>query len=299
MRHRGPGSRPTSLRLSAASSAAACLALIGLGVSPAAADDVYLHNGSVFEDVVAEETPTHVIVELAIGRLRFPVEQVREVVRSDSALATFHERRQELLRDPSSPASSWVELAAWGRSRGLERAWRETALIAARLDRGAAGLEPLMLEMGYERDDALGWVPREEAMSRRGLVEYRGSWLEPERVTELRRAEREARSDDADRAAAALESRREGGSSSGSPSDNDVALASIELAREVVRSGGERQDPAWPGYPMYYPGWPLAVGGFGGIVPTTPQARAAWDALAVRQPGSIIPLETFQQQLEP
>jgi hypothetical protein len=297
MRYLGPPSRPTSVPREAAvaAGAAAWLVAAGFGAAPATADDVYLHNGSVFEDVVAEMTPTHVIVDLAIGRLRFPVEQVRDVVRSDSALATFHERRQDLLRDPASPAASWVELAVWGRSHGLERAWRETALFAARLDVGAPELEPLMLEMGYERDAALGWVPREEAMRRRGLVEYRGSWLEPERVSELRRAEREeAASDDSDRAASALRSRSEG--ASGSPSDNDVALASIELAREVVRSGAERQDTTWPPYPMYYPGWPLAVGG---IVHATPEARAAWDALAVRQPGSIIPLKTFQQQLEP
>jgi len=57
MRHRGPGSRPTSLRLSTASSLAAWLGSISLGALPAAADDVYLHNGSVFEDVVAEDGP--------------------------------------------------------------------------------------------------------------------------------------------------------------------------------------------------------------------------------------------------
>jgi hypothetical protein len=221
------------------------------------------------------------------------------VVRSESALATFHARRQDLLRDPSSPASSWVELALWARSRGLERAWRETALFAARLDGAAPGLEALMLEMGYERDEQIGWLPRADAMQRRGLVEYRGSWLEPERVAELRRSESDSASPasaEADRAAAAFQSRREPASST--PSDNEVALASIELAREVVRSGSVaagRQGTLIPGYPMFVPGWPWAVGG---VAPASAEARAAWDALAVRQPGSIIPLETFQRQLE-
>lgn len=271
--------------------ALAAATLLG-GAVPALADDVHLHNGEIFEDVVAEVTDSHVIVELAIGRLRFPVDQVREVVRSESALAAFHERRQALLRDPASAVASWVELAEWARARGLERAWRETALLAARLDGTAAGLEPLMRELGYELDETAGWLPRHEAMVRRGLVEYRGSWLAPERVAELRRAEREAAATaaEADRVAAGLRSRR-------GASDNEVALASIELAREALRDDRAEAAPR-PGVPVgqaiFVGGWPWFVGG---AAPATPEAREAWDALAVRQPGSIIPLETFKRQL--
>jgi hypothetical protein len=291
-----PGAHRSRLASIATATGIATAVAISLGAgAPLAADDVYLHNGSVFEDVVAEVTDTHVIVELAIGRLRFPVEQVRDVVRSQSALAEFHERRGGLLQDPSSAAASWVELAAWARARGLERAWRETALFAARLDAGAPGLEPLLLEMGYERDADVGWLPRADAMRRRGLVEYRGSWMSPERASELRFADREA-DERAERAAADFRARSR--ARSDGPSDNEVALASIELAREVVRSDREEAGPqrGMPlGHAVFVGGWPWFVGG---VAPASPEARRAWDALAVRQPGSIIPLETFKRQLE-
>ncbi|HUP22520.1 MAG TPA: hypothetical protein VNB06_06220 [Thermoanaerobaculia bacterium] len=281
------------LRRRVATACALAVLVVLAGASALSADDVHLYNGRVFEDVVAEVTDTHVIVELAIGRLRFPVDQVREVVRSETPLADFHDRRQALLHDPASAAASWVDLAAWARSRGLERAWRETALLAARLDPAAPGLEPLMLELGCERDEAIGWMPRAEVMRRRGLVEYRGSWLPPERVAELRRAEREAAATtaEADRVAAGLRSRR-------GASDNEVALASIELAREALRADRDAAAPPRGvplGQAIFVGGWPWLVGG---VAPATPEAREAWDALAVRQPGSIIPLEAFQRRLD-
>jgi hypothetical protein len=296
---------PLQRRVATASALAASMVLAG--ASGLGADDVHLYNGRVFEDVVAEVTESHVIVELAIGRLRFPVDQVREVVRSETPLADFHDRRQALLHDPSSAAASWVDLAAWARSRGLERAWRETALFAARLDPTAPGLEPMMLELGYERDEAIGWMPRAEVMRRRGLVEYRGSWLAPERVAELRQVERDSEASaaaEAERVASSIRSRSASrgseptGSPASGPTDNEVALASIELAREALRSEppttGARSG-ATIGSSIILGGWPWFVGG---VAPASPEVREAWEALAVRQPGSIIPLESFRRQLD-
>lgn len=164
--------------------AAAALAL------PAAADDVHLTNGNVFENVVARIEGEQVVVQMRGGALRLPASRVARIERRESALTEYLERRQEIAADRGAGAADWLALARWARDRGLESSFREAARKAATLEPDLAGLPPLMQALGYVRDEAGGpWLLPDELMARRGYVRYGDSWITAGERAELLRAE--------------------------------------------------------------------------------------------------------------
>ena len=85
------------------------------------------------------------------------------------------------------------------------------------------------------------------------------------------------------------------------PTDNEVALAQIDLLKDVLQTVQSRPTSVVPQPAYYLPGVPVATGVF--FAPEDParlkaqgKAVGAWDAMAVRQPGSIIPLSTYQKR---
>lgn len=175
---------PRTHRIGLALAAAAVLAL------PAAADDVHLTNGNVFENVVARVEGEQVVVQMRGGALRLPASRVARIERRDSALTEYLERRQEIATDRGAGAPDWLALARWARDRGLESSFREAARKAAMLDPDLEGLPPLMQALGYVRDDAGGpWLLPDELMARRGYVRYGDSWITAGERAELLRAE--------------------------------------------------------------------------------------------------------------
>ncbi|HVS64680.1 MAG TPA: hypothetical protein VMT85_14390 [Thermoanaerobaculia bacterium] len=291
------------------------LVVLALGFcAPGLADDVHLENGRVFEDVIATLTDTHVIIEMEYGRMRLPRAQVQRVEERPSPLQTFRSRRAALLADPSSPASAWAELALWSWVHGLRRDASETALLAVRLDPEVDGLDSMLKQQGYERDPELGWVPYAVAMERRGLVVYGGEWMTPERRAALSAEERAARAAAHAEAATREDAGRDDRDDPG-PTANEVALASIDLAREIAagRMGVTvaRTSGLSPYHPVFVPALPLSgSGGFwtgrrdghrhgpphrpGPISRHREQVAADWEALATRIPGSRLPLSAFQ-----
>jgi len=301
--------------------AGAALTVTAIGLvlaAPVTGDDVHLENGRVFEDVIATVTETHVVIEMEYGRMRLPRAQVARVEERTTPLETFRDRRSALLADPASPAGSWAQLALWAWAHGLERDATETALLAVRLDRNVEGLEGMLTHRGYERDSELGWVPHAVAMERRGLVFYGGEWMTPERRSELRAQElaaREAAAEAAARIAAEREERRRGETEAGSgPTANDVALASIDLAREIgagrIGVTVARTSSLSALHPVFIPTLPLSgSGGFwaggdrdgkhggppGPGSPARARVEADWEALSSRIPGSRLPISAFRQ----
>jgi|GEM_PF-1706799 len=164
-----------------------CLAVLTAG--PAAADDVYLTNGRVFEDVVAEVQGDRVEIRMHHGLIRMPAEKVAQIIKEDSPLQTYLRRKAELEARPGGGAAEdWVDLARWVGDQGLATAFREAATTAARLDPRAEGLEPLMRRMGLLYDEAVDrWVTEGELMRRRGFVAYNGVWVTPEQRAEAER----------------------------------------------------------------------------------------------------------------
>ncbi len=295
-----PGTSPNraSSVIFACGLATLALALVAATPSPSHADDVYLTNGSVFEDVVTHSTATHVVIEMAIGKLTLPLEQVKRVESGDTPIAEFRRRRDDLLNDPSSDPSSWLSLARWGLGHGLEMQARQAALLAARLSPDLDGLSVLLENLGYELQPEIGWIPRSEAMRRRGLVFHDGTWVTPEvRSAQLSQRVPETRRQEVERPQSQGE---------GEVSSNQVALASIELARRALehteskdqggRDRGDRRSTF--GSTQYGVFAPVLIPGqlFG-----TPAEAAAYRervqrdlaALATRPPGSIIPLSTY------
>lgn len=286
-----------------------CL-LVGPGPTPAAADDVYLTNGEVFEGVVARRHGGRVHIQLELGEITLPGHRVAKIVQADSALAEYMARRDAL--GPGDGADNWVELAGWADAHGLAQATREAALVAARLDPDAPGLPRLLGPRGYGRDDATGrWLPEAELMARRGYVRDGDVWIPREvavaRVQEAEAARRaaaeERRAQRADRleeavtllalsqlAEAAADEADEPDLGPWTPyAPYGFGTGTVVVTGPVVRGygghgghgGGEaHRSPPYRGEPRGHRGGRSAAGGY--------------DDLIGRQPGSLIPVSEDQ-----
>ncbi len=309
----GSSLRPPGLR-----ALALPIALAGfVGASagrPAAADTVYLTNGEVFEGVIAQVGAKAVEIRLPYGEIRLPSSRVARVERSSS---TFEEylRRKEALGGGAS-ARRWLDLALWARTADFTDGVREAALRAAALDPRLDGLAPVMTSLGYVLDEDTGrWLSEDELLRRRGYVRVAGQWVSPEALeAQSQAAEAERRRQ--------LEARR--ADREDTLTQAITLLAASEVARSQADQAGRTGGGGLPLYPAgpfgssaVYPvavfpgifgapqrgrGRPPAGGGAhsAGPGPSAPPAGRApaahhsgYDSLAVRQPGSIIPLDQF------
>ena len=265
----------------------------------ALADDVYLANGQVFEDVETREVGDRLVIQLEIGRLTLAKSDVVEIVERALPLESFLDRRKVLQDDPQPNAASWLELARFARSHSLDEAHRSAVLMASRIDPTHPGLAVPMRGLGYVlADDGVEWLPEAEVMRRRGLVRYEGEWLDPlearRRVSELETTRQDEEAWRERRAAhespAALPR--------SSTSTEDVALAQVELMRDLVETVANDRDQQTTSRPVtqpvvqsgFYPGY------FVGFSSPRPADAAGWDAMARRQPGSIIPVSAFRSK---
>lgn len=230
----------------------AALALLAAAV-PAAADDVYLTNGRVFEDVVAHDEGERVAIRMPHGLIRIPAARVARIERAETPLAELLRRQAELDAMPGrGRAEAWVELALWARDHGLATAYRQSATVAATLDPRAPGLAPLMRDLDLHFDEASDrWMSEEELMGRRGYVRYDGAWVTPQErsAAVALSAEAEAR-----RAEARADARR------------DRALvdlaAAVRTQAETQAAESRRRDPFDTAVPFAYyaPGWWVVPG---------------------------------------
>jgi hypothetical protein len=291
------------------------LAPLALCVAPVAADDVYLANGEIFEEVVTTVTATHVVVELPIGRIKLPRTQVARIVEKKVPRQEFAERRGALIEDVSSKACAWLALATWAERHRLQREAVETALLAARLDPGLSGLEALLHPAGFARDEQGRWASLDEIMRARGLVSYEGEWISPReraareseralaeaRLLQERRAAAEARVAELRELRDRQREPREG--EADEPSSNEVALASIRLAEKAIDRGRELGYGSGSGFfvtPQAFviPTLPLS-GGVPILIPEPLGTLSGADlqrdleALVTRQPGSVLPVQAF------
>lgn len=222
----------------------AALLTVIVAAGPAAADDVYLVNGKVFEDVTAEVEGERVAIGLPSGgEIGLPLSHVERIERAETSMARFRERARELFTDPRSGGAEWLELAHWARAHGLQRAYRESALEAARRDPKLPGVVAAMREQGYVYDEDAGeWLPRTEAMLRRGLVPYGGGWVTPEeRDQRIRAADARARQREQDERL-----------------DRLTRLVELQTEIELARGLAEAAEPEPPSYyGDYVPSYPV------------------------------------------
>lgn len=163
-------------------------AVLCLAAPPALADDVHLTNGRAFYGVVAQVQGEKVAIRLPDGIIRLPLSHVARIERAETRLEEYVERRHALT-GRRAPAADWIELALWARDQGFNTAYREAARRAADLDPQAAGLKPVMRDLGWIYDDVTDrWLDETVAMQRRGLVRYDGAWVTPaERASAMAR----------------------------------------------------------------------------------------------------------------
>jgi hypothetical protein len=285
------------LRTSALAALPLAVLLAASAPPSAVADDVYLTNGQVFEGVVTRRDGDTVRIRMAHGEMGLPASWIERIDESDSALAGYLERREAL--EPGASASEWLELAVWAQEHGLAESARESALRAAALDPGLAGLAPVLRPAGFTFDPEVGeWLTEPQLMARRGYVQVGNEWL-PRSVVEERarlareeqaEAERRAREARLERviAALALTQLQERAEEASRPPSAEYGPAVVGSyagyapvfhtprgARNPERHGDRRPPRREP--PPIHP-------------PRTESHRSGYEALAGRQPGSIIPI---------
>lgn len=294
------------MRPSAHAAVLSLVALLASAAPPeAAADDVYLTNGQVFEGVVARRDGDMVRIRMGHGEMGLPASWVERIDEGDSVLEEFLARRAAL--EPAGTASGWLDLALWARGHGFAEGAREAGLRAAALDPRLDGLAPVLQAAGYTFDGESGeWLTEARLMARRGFVRVGDEWLPASVVAERERAAREAR---ADSERQAREERLERAITllalSQLEEQAEGAAAPAETAPAVLGAyAGYGPFAAYPGTVVHVPRGHHHPGGHDRrgdldrrrdpppIHPPADDHRGSfgYDALAGRQPGSIIPI---------
>ena len=202
-------------------------ALAALLAAAAAADEVHLTNGKSFQGVVANVEGDVVHIQMPFGGvITLPMSRVERIDRGESAFALYRTKKRDLEGRDDATVADWLELARWAHRQGFEQGYRDAALTAARLDPRAPEIAPALRTLGYAFDDRLEeWVPRDEAMARRGLVRFHDQWMTPEESAQRRR-------EDEERAQASAERMRE--RRLDRITETIEAAAALELARSVA-----------------------------------------------------------------
>lgn len=149
-----------------------------LTVSAAIADTVVLKEGGRVSGHV-RVSRTEVVVRIRPGmEVSFPKEQVKEIIFEKTAHEKFKRRIEKLA---PGDAAGLYSLGLWAKAKGLKEE-------AARCFREVVELEPdhagARKELGYMRHEGK-WMLLEEAMRKKGLVNYKGRWVTPEEKEQL------------------------------------------------------------------------------------------------------------------
>jgi hypothetical protein len=264
----------------------AALLLFAALAAPAAADTVYLVNGNMFEEVIAERVDGEVRIRMSHGEIVLPETIVARVEHSRSIWQEYDER-EEALGEVSSTAREWLDLALWADEAGYERGMRQALLRAAGLDAALDGLAPLMGRIGHILDSESGeWLAEAVYMRRRGYRLWGNEWL-PRKQYEARfqahqQAEKRRREDDRqERIARAIE-----------------ALVVAELSRAAEPDPEPEPKPVETRGPLaVYPGgyFPFLVPPAGAAPLVAGPQQVTLEDVANRQPGSLFPVQPSRQ----
>lgn len=265
----------------------ALVALTAVAV-PSAADTVHLANGRSFDGVEARVEGDKVWIRFDYGEMAVPRATVDRIDSEASPLAVFEGRWRSLALTEAS-AEEWLGLARWAAAQGLDHGAARAAERAAVLDPDLEGLVGFLDSLGLVRDETTGaWMPVGELMARRGWIRDGTGWIPPEQAASRRAA---AERDEAARRAAAREER---------------ILRTMEmlaLARVAEETGPEPPAVGIPVYPVVtVPGVPYRHHrgrGHGGGWADTPANRWTLDDLTHRNPGSLLPVGPYRPTRNP
>jgi hypothetical protein len=147
-------------------------AVIGFLLVPglAGADTVYLEGGRKLDGVVVERTDRTLVLEIGPGRVGIPLSRVVKVVPSNSPLAEYRKRAQEL---QSGDVAGWLRLADWAQGSDLKTQAGEACEQVLRVEPANATAQRCL---GRVLQDGQ-WMSFEESQRARGLVQYGSQWV--------------------------------------------------------------------------------------------------------------------------
>ncbi len=164
------------------------LALLG---SLALADVVVLKDGRRIEGKVVRKTETEIVVETAVGEMKFPRSEVKEIIEKKTRDEEYEERLEAC-----ESAEDFYQLGRWCQRNRLKRRAEKLFRRAIEKDPDHAGARK---ELGFVRhgDD---WVTPEERdrriaaeyeaeMKAKGFVRFEGRWVSPEEKAHLEKGE--------------------------------------------------------------------------------------------------------------
>jgi len=145
-------------------------------------DTIALTNGGQWEGTILSESADEVVIQTFAGPVTVPRTDITGITRGPTRRQLYEKRRASVAQDD---VQGQLALAQWCRGQGLRDESDYHYELVLALDQDNA-----------EAHEALGhtlvdgrWLTRTEVMQARGLVRYRGRWLEPGEAERRRKAE--------------------------------------------------------------------------------------------------------------
>jgi hypothetical protein len=148
------------------------LPLLALAARPAAADTVYLADGTTLEGKVTD-LGDEIRLQRGPGALTIPKRRILRIEPGPTKEEQYAARAAALRDDD---LAGRLALAAWCREQGLPAQARAEHEKALRID---ADCEEAHRALGHECVDGR-WLPFDDAQKAKGLVLHRGQWIAPE-----------------------------------------------------------------------------------------------------------------------
>jgi len=159
------------------------ICLLPFGISAAQADVFELKNGGRVEGTLvstADADKSKYVIDLAVGgRLTLPRS---DVVRVDTASASEVEY-EKLARASADTVEAHMKMYEWCRERKLTSQMKEQLARVLELD---PNHEKARTASGFRQQDG-EWLTRDDVMTSRGMVSYKGQYVAPQHVELLER----------------------------------------------------------------------------------------------------------------
>jgi hypothetical protein len=160
--------------------------LLAALVSPAAADEVVLKNGSKIEGTVQEDGDK-VTIDIGSGTITVARSEVKSINKPNETIQEFDRRAKEAR--PDDAQAQW-QVYLWAKQQdGMKaRAERQLRKILE-IDPNHEGARKAL---GYVNHKGI-WLTQDEYRATLGLVRYNGDWVSAESAERLKRLDQEIR----------------------------------------------------------------------------------------------------------
>jgi len=141
-------------------------------------DLVTLKSGRHWEGTITSDSGDKVVIDTIGGPVTLSRSDISKIDRGPTRRQEYEQRRAALAQDD---VSGHLALARWCRQQGLTREARYHFELVVALDPDNAEARRAL---GHEKVDGR-WLTHDQAMAAKGLVRYKGRWLEPAEAERL------------------------------------------------------------------------------------------------------------------